>query len=167
MSLTSKLLPVCIGLSAGAFALASALSGLWFLALPIPVLGVTWLAGQRRGWKWISSLGLVLGTLVAAGGLLLGLDAGWMLAGLVAALAAWDLDHFSHTVESVPRVEGARSLERRHVQRLLAAVGLGALLAAVAQGVDVTLSFGFILLLGLVAILGLSQAVAFLRSESD
>ena len=167
MSLTAKLVPVTIGLSAGAFALGSALGGLWFVALPILMLGVAWLAGQIRDWPWIAPLGLVVSTVAAAAGLLLGLGAGWMLAGLVAALAAWDLHHFSHTLEGVPRVEGARSLERRHLQRLLIAVGLGALLAVVALGVDVTLSFGFVLLLGLVAILGLSQAVAYLRTESD
>jgi hypothetical protein len=167
MSLTAKLVPVSVCLSVGAFALGSALGGLWFVALPILVLGVAWLAGQTRGWPWIASLGLVLSTVAAAAGLLVGLGAGWMLAGLVAALAAWDLHHFSHTLESVPRVEGARSLERRHLQRLLIAVGLGVLLAVVALGIRVTLGFGLVLLLGLVAVLGLSQAVAFLRTESD
>ncbi len=167
MSLTAKIVPVCIGLSAGVFALASTLGGLWFLALPILVLGVMWLAGQRRGWPWIASLGLALSAVAAAGGLLLGLGVGAMLVGLVAALAAWDLHHFSRTLESVPRVEGARNLERRHLLRLLSALGLGALLSAVALGVDVSLSFGIVLLLGLVAILGLSQAVGYLRSESD
>lgn len=167
MSLTAKLVPASIGLSAGAFALGCVLGGLWFVALPVLILGVTWLIGQSRGWPWIAPLGLALSTVAAAAGLLLGLGAGWMLVGLVAALAAWDLHHFSHTLESVPRVEGERNLERRHLQRLLIAVGLGVLLAAVALGIDVTLSFGFVLLLGLVAVLGLSQAVAFLRSESD
>jgi hypothetical protein len=167
MSLTAKLVPVSIGLSAGAFALGSALGGLWFVAPPILVLGVAWLAGQTRGWPWIASLGLAFSTVAAAAGLLVGLGAGWMLAGLVAALAAWDLHHFSHALESTPRVDGGGSLERRHLMRLLIAVGLGALLAVVALGIDVTLSFGFVLLLGLVAILGLSWAVAFLRAESD
>ena len=167
MSLTAKLVPVSIGLSAGAFALGSALGGLWFVAVPILILGAAWLAGWGRGWPWISSLGLALSTVGAAAGLLLGLGAGWMLAGLVAALAAWDLHHFSHTLEGVPRVDGEGSLERRHLLRLLVAVGLGALLAVVALGVRVTLGFGLVLLLGLVAILGLSQAVAYLRTESD
>jgi hypothetical protein len=167
MSLTAKLVLVSIGLSAGAFALGSALGGLWFVALPILVLGAAWLAGWGRGWSWISSLGLALSTVAAAAGLLLGMGAGWMLAGLVAALAAWDLHHFSHTLEGVTRVEGEANLERRHLQRLLIAVGLGALLAIVALGIDVTLGFGLVLLLGLVAVLGLGQAVAFLRAESD
>jgi hypothetical protein len=167
MSLTARLVPVSVGLSAGAFALGSALGGLWFVALPVLVMGVIWLAGQFRGWSWISSLGLVLSTVAAGGGLLVGLGAGWMLAGLVAALAAWDLHHFSHTLASVSRVEGGRSLERRHLQRLLVALGPGVVLAIVALGIEVTLSFGFVLLLGLVAVLGLSQAVAFLRTESD
>jgi hypothetical protein len=167
VSLTAKFVPVGIGLATVALALGCTLGGLWFVAVPILILGVAWLVGQSRGWPWIASLGLALSTVAAAAGLLLGLGAGWMLAGLVAALAVWDLYHFSHALESVPRVEGERSLERRHLQRLLMAVGLGVLLAAVALGVRVSLGFGLVLLLGLVAILGLSQAVAFLRTESD
>jgi hypothetical protein len=167
MSVTAKLVPVSIGLSVGAFALGCVLGGLWFAVLPVLVVGGTWMAGMGRGWSWISSLGLVFSAIAAAAGLLVGLGAGWMLAGLVAALAAWDLHHFSHTLEEIPRVEGMRSLERRHLQRLLIAVGLGVLLTVAALEIDVTFSFGLVLLLGLVAILGLSQAVAFLRSESD
>jgi hypothetical protein len=167
MSLTARLVPVSVGLAAGAFALGCVQGGLWFVALPVLIVGMIWLAGRGRGWSWISSLGLALSAVAAAVGLLAGLGAGWMLAGLVASLAAWDLHHFSHTLEGVPRVDGVRSLERRHLQRLLIAVGLGVLLAAVALGVDATFSFGFVLLLGLVAVLGLSQAVAYLRAESD
>jgi hypothetical protein len=135
--------------------------------LPVLILGVAWLVGLSRGWDWMAPLGLVLSTLVAAAGLLLGAGVGWMLSGLVAALSAWDLHHFSRLLDSVPRAGRAREPERRHLQRLCIAVGMGLLLATIALGVEVRLSFGLVIVLGLIAVLGLSRAVAFLRSESD
>ena len=167
MTLTGKFLPGCVGLSTGAFVLGCALAGLWFLALPVLILGVAWLVALSRGWDWMAPLGLALSTIAAAAGLLLGAGVGWMLSGLVAALGAWDLHHFSRLLDRVPRIEGARDLERRHLQRLFIAGVLGLLLAAVALDFEVRLSFGLVVVLGLIAILGLSRAVSFLRSESD
>ena len=90
-----------------------------------------------------------------------------MLFGMSAALAAWDLDYFAQRLRSVEYTTRAHDLERRHLRRLLVVEGLGLLLGAVALGVKVRFSFATACLLGLVAVLGLSQAVGFLRHESD
>jgi hypothetical protein len=163
-----KLLPASIGLATGALALGYGLGGLWTWMPLIVALAFLWPVGQWRGWGWSSSLGLVFSATLAAVGLLLGLAAGWMLLGLVAALAAWDMDGFRQRLRSVERVDAPaqRDLERRHIQRLLAVAGLGLLLAAVVLGIRLELKFGAVLLLGLLAILGLSQAIGFLNRES-
>ena len=164
--MAAKLLPVSIGLAACALALGYATSRLWTGALFIAALGVLWLLGRRYGWGWVASVALVFFVGAAVVGLWLNLGAGWMLLGVVAALCAWDLDHFAQRLMSVGRVERERELERAHLQRLLIVSGLGFLLAAVALGINVKLNFGAVFLLALLAVLGLSRAIGFLRRES-
>jgi hypothetical protein len=165
--MTAKLLPIGTILATGALALGYGLGGLWGWTVFAISLGFLWLLGQRRGWDWMASVGLVLFVSVAAAGLCLGVGAGWMLFGLVAALSAWDLDHFAQRLRDTGRVEGVHDLERRHLGRLLTVDGLGLLLGAVALGIEVEFGFGVAFVLGLLAILGLSQAIGFLRRESD
>jgi hypothetical protein len=155
-------------LAAVALALGYGLGGLWTWMPIIVALALLWLIGHWRGWGWTSSLGLVFTATVAAAGLLLGVAAGWMLLGLVAALAAWALDSFRQRLRSVESVavQARRDLERRHIQRLLAVAGLGLLLAAVVLGIKLELKFGVVLLLGLLAILGLGQTIGFLNRQS-
>ena len=164
--MAAKLLPVSIGLTACALALGYATSGLWTEALLIAALGFLWLLGRWYGWGWVASVALVFFVGAAVVGLWLNLGAGWMLLGVVAALCAWDLDHFVQRLMSVGRVERERELERAHLQRLLIVSGLGFLLAAVALGINVKLDFGAVFLLALLAVLGLSRAIGFLRRES-
>lgn len=168
--MTAKALPASIWLATSALALGYALGGLWNLTLVIVALGFLWLLGQTRHWGWMAFVGLVSFVGVAVIGLWFDLAAGWMLLGTVMALAAWDLDHFAQRLRYVgwdeTLAERRRELERRHLQRLLSVSGLGLLLAAVALGVRIRFNFGIAFLLGLVAVLGLSQAISFLRRES-
>ena len=132
----------------------------------ILIPGILWLFGQWRGRRWTAPVGLVC-TVAAAGiGLWLDLSLGWMLLGAVAALCAWDLDHFAQRMRAAGRVEDAPALERRHLQRLLLVAGLGLLLAFLSLEIRIRLTFLVALVLGLLTILGLSRAVAFLRRES-
>jgi hypothetical protein len=114
----------------------------------------------------MAPVGLAGFVAVAASGLWLGIGQGWMVIGVVTALTAWDLDHFSRRLQAADGVVGARSLEKRHLLRLAAVAGLGLLLAAAALGLRTRLGVGAAILLGLLAILGLSQVVRYLRHES-
>ena len=90
-----------------------------------------------------------------------------MLLGIIAALAAWDMEDFHQRMECVERVNHKEGLERKYLQRLLIVEGSGALLAVAAVSFPVTFSFGSALLLGLLAVVGLSRAIGFLQRESD
>ena len=92
---------------------------------------------------------------------------GWMLFGLVATLVAWDLDHFRQRLQQAGQIEGEVELRRAHLQRLLAVVVLGGLAGVVALTFQVRLNLGWIILLGVVAIVGLSRVIGRLRRESD
>jgi hypothetical protein len=167
MRLTRGLSFLSVVLGTAALALGYGLAGLWMWALPVVGLGVLWLLGLWRRLVLASSIGLVLFAGLAVAGLLLEVAAGWMLAGLVAALGAWDLDGFFARVERVAWVEGRRDLERRHLWRLLVVDVLGLLLAAVALGLKLEFGFGVAVLLGLLVILGLSRAIGFVNRESN
>jgi hypothetical protein len=60
-----------------------------------------------------------------------------------------------------------RALERAHLQRLAIVSGAGLLLGTLALTIRLTLRFGAIFALGLVAIFGLSRLIHYLRQESD
>ncbi len=165
--MTARLMLISTTLAASALTLGYALNGLWGGALLILALGILWLMGQRYGWGWMASVALVVFMGAAAIGLQLRWGVGWALLGMMAALSAWDLDHFAQRLARAGQAGQARELERQHLRRLLLVDGLGLLLAAIALGLQVKLDFGLACILGLLAIVGLSQAIRFLRRESD
>lgn len=165
--MTARLLPITTALATCALALGYGLGGLWAGALLILGLGSLWLLGQSRGWSSMASVALVLFVGAGAAGLWLGLAGGWMLPGVVAALSAWDLDHFAQRLRSAGRVDRVRELERRHIRRLLIVDGLGLVLAVAALGIKVRFGFGVAFFLGLLAALSLSLVIGSMRREGD
>ncbi len=162
-----KIGPLCVVLAVGLLVIGYGQAGWWDWMWIPGVLGGLWVFGYWRGWAWTASLGLI-GVLGLSGiGLRLDLDAGWMVGGLVAALCAWDLHHFTLSLQSAGRVEGERALEQRHLVRLLAVAGLGLVLAIIALRIEIRLTFLQALLLGLLVAWGLSRGISFLRRESD
>jgi hypothetical protein len=161
------LLPVSTVLAVAALAMGHGLKGLWDGVLVVGVAGILWLVGQWRRWEWGASLALVVWIGVAAVGLGRGVEGGWMLVGVVAALVAWDLDRFVWRLRAAKRVEAADALEQRHLRRLLAVCGVGLLLGAAALSLRIRLGFAAAFLLALLVLLGLSRMVRFLRREGD
>ena len=165
--MTARLLPITIGLAEIVLAMGYAVGGTWKVLPILLAMGALWWIGQRRRWNFLASVALVGFVVAGALGLWVGLPAGWMLVGMVAALSAWDLDHFARRLRGVERVEMRLALERFHILRLVSVDGLGLLLAGVALAVQYKFSFDVALVLGLVAVLGLSQMISYLRRESD
>jgi hypothetical protein len=165
--MTARLLPITIGLAAIVLAVGYAVGSLWKVSLILLAMGALWWIGQKRHWNLFAPVALVGFAVAAAVGLWMGLPGGWMLVGAVAALSAWDLDHFARRLRSVERVEMQPALEQLHLRRLASVDGLGLLLAGMALVVQYKFSFDVALVLGLVAVLGLSQMVGHLRRESD
>jgi hypothetical protein len=165
--MTARLLPITIGLAAILLAMGYAVGGVWKVLPILLAVAALWWIGQRRHWNLVASVALLGFVVAAALGLWMGLPAGWMLAGVVAALSAWDLDHFARRLRRVERVEMQPALERLHLRRLTSVDSLGLLLAGMALVVQYKFSFDVALVLGLVAVLGLSQVVSYLRRESD
>ena len=144
--------------------------GLWLRWIEVAIivaLGSLWLIGQQRGWNWRADVGLAGFVAMAVWGVWRGLPALWMLFGVVTALVAWDLDHFARRVRDVERVDDATGLARAYLRRLAGVTGLGLLLGGSPLLIEVGLNFGWAFLLGLVLIVGLNQAISFMRRRSD
>lgn len=167
MKATLVLLVVSTLAGGGALAAGYALGGFWSVSDALVISALLWLVEQRGRWAWISSLFLVCLILVAAGGIWLGLSPVWMLIGVAGTLTTWDLEHFVRrvrsTAESKSDLGGYDHLARRHLGRVLLVDGVGLALGTVALLIQVNLSFGVALALGLLAVLGVSQMIAFLR----
>ena len=156
---------LALGLAAGALTLGYALRESWPGAALIVALGFAWIAARRRQ-DWAPSLGLLVFTAMAAFGAWRGAPTAWMLAGIVSALAAWDLDHFARRLRDAP-VDGEAALARAHLRRLLLVSSAGLLAGWFALGVRVELGFAAALALGLLVLVALSRAISLLRRGAE
>jgi hypothetical protein len=172
MVYTRRLTFLSILVASAALAVGYGAGGYLREALILAALGGVWLAGLRLAtlrprWNWLHSLALLLYTVAAGLGMLLRLPPGWMLAGLVGAVSAWDLEYFARRVRSVGEEVADRRLERQHLVRLAVVMGAGMAAAGGALLLRARFRLGVGLLAGLVALLALTQVIGFLRRESD
>jgi hypothetical protein len=124
-------LPLYVSLLVGVASLvmgygaASHAEGLYEPTRWMLVFGALWAFAQFQRWRWFAAIGFFAALAAAGYGLWLSLPSGWMLAGALGALFAWDLADFERRLQaSAP--EDALALVQRHLLRLglLAAAGL-------------------------------------------
>lgn len=127
------------------------------------ILGVIWLFAGRKHWTWFSTIMLLFLVTLAGIGLWFGLSPGWMISGALGGLMAWDLTDFMRRLRFAPLMDDTRELERRHLTRLTIVALAGVFLASIAMLVRVEFTFEWVMLLTLVAVLGVTQLVAWLR----
>jgi hypothetical protein len=127
------------------------------------VLGALWLFAGRRCWTWFSTIMLLLLVTLAGIGLWFGLSPGWMISGALGGLMAWDLTDFMRRLRFAPLMDDTRELERLHLTRLTIVALAGVFLASIAMLVRLEFTFDWVMLLTLVAALGVTQLVAWLR----
>jgi hypothetical protein len=160
-----RLIPATIALTALIPAAGYALAARWAEALLCALVGAGWLAAARGRLGWGMSAGFLLLVGLCAFGALSRVPPGWGLVGVVAALAAWDLSAFAGRLARAGHVVDEPALWRAHLRRLGPLLGAGLALGTVALLLRLNLSFGWALLLGIVAVVALSRAVASLREQ--
>ncbi len=155
-----------IALGTGSLAWGYLQVGLPQFARWILFFGALWLLAVWQRWRWFATIGLIFNFLVAALGLwLLNFPPGWMFAGAIGALLAWDLTFFRYRQRFVSSDEERRAMEGRHLVRLTVLALLGFGLASLAMAVKLQFNFQWALLLALVAILGMMQLVSWFRKR--
>lgn len=133
-----------------------------FLPIPFYALGVL-----RWRWGWMRTLAFCFLTGIILFGLWRGVEPFLPLLSLTAGLLAYDVDHARRRWATFHYQPRQAEMERLYLQRLatLAVAGVG--LSAAAMLITVQLSLFTAIFLGLLTVLGLSRAVAYLRRESD
>jgi len=139
------------------------LIGEWLPVLVVVGLGTIWVISEWQSWRGVASIELVAFIGIAGWGIWLEATAIWMLLGTAAALAAWDLSHFSQRTSLAELFDNQSMLQQAHLQRLFLVIGLGLLLGGVALGLQISLNLGGAGLLGLLMVTTLSVAVGLIR----
>jgi hypothetical protein len=142
----------------GFFSSGHEAAGRWLI-----LLGAAWCVAERKRAHWFAPLGLLAGVAAAAYGLWLNLPPGWMLAGAVGALFAWDLSEFDRRMLLAAREDDLPGLERRHLLRLTILAGAGFVFSLVGSFLTLEFSFEWAAFLALLAALGVTQLVARMR----
>jgi hypothetical protein len=137
------------------------------LTLVVIPAGFPWILFHRHAKEWELEAGLLLTVLVAAFGLLVGIEAGYTFFGTLTALAAWDLLHFEKRLQSVEKVLEQKTMIISHYRRLAIVLVAGLILGGLALNVQLHLGFWVSLILAGLALLGLNQALQFQRSNHD
>ena len=163
--MTSAALFASIALGSGSLALGYARDGWGVPPLLILFLGAVWLFAQWRGRWHFSAMGLALAVFAAAVGLVLGFNTGWMFAGVLFSLAAWDLAGFRDRMQFASAGNDMPGMERRHLLRLGLLSVVGIILASLPVFVRWRFNFEWLILLALLAALGLSQLVLWFRQR--
>lgn len=126
-----------------------------------------WLVGERRRWRWASSLALLIFVLAAMAALWLNANTVLVFLGLVTAVMAWDISSFQRLLANVSKIVQEDKLVSQYYRRLMTVSAVGVVLAILTTVIQINFSFLAALFLGFIAIAGFSLAISFLRRESD
>lgn len=157
MRLTRRVFWGAVALAVGAPTVGALLRGVTTLPLGALVLGALWIVLAERTRLAGAVFALCVGGIAL--GIWLEVGIGWLLVGMTAALAAWDLEAFNARLASIARVENERELAREHLRQLGLVCGIGLSMALAASRLRVQLSFGAALFLALTAVLGLGYVL--------
>lgn len=145
---------VLVAAAAVAIAIPFALDGAWPWAVAAVVLGIFWMIVPAHSYDWTASLGLIGFTLLAGAVILRYSMTFWALAGVLAALAAWDLSSLMQRLALTEDIRDGASFLRAHLLQL-SAVLIGAWILAL-LAMQVTIPVGFLWSLALILLLALS-----------
>ncbi len=152
----------------GSMAFGYYLAGFTQFVRWIIFFGAFWLIAVWQRWRWFAYIGIVFNLLVAALGLwLLNFQPGWMFAGAIGGLLAFDLTYFRNRVRFITSNKERRGLEARHLLRssLLAIPGI--ILASLAMLIKRQFTFEWVWLLVIVGVFGIVQLVVWSRRGGE
>ena len=150
----------------GSLAWGYAQVGLPQFAQWIIFFGLAWLFAVWQRWQWFSYIGLTFNFLAAILGLwVLNFPPGWMFAGAIGGLLAWDMTYFRYRQRFMTLDEEQRAFQERHLTRIsfLALLGFGFANAAMLLKFQFNFEWG--LLSAVVAALGIAQLVSWFRKR--
>lgn len=127
------------------------------MAIGCSVIGLLWLAAFWRHWTWAASLGLLVFVGAAGLGVWIGLPPIMMGFSVLASLSAWDLAHFSLRLSKAAPEDDLRKIRNHHLLRLAGQGALGLVLILAAVLLQLKITFGWLFLLAILAVIGVMQ----------
>jgi hypothetical protein len=152
-----------IVICSASFAWGFAQRGFTSFSTWILILGAGWIFAVWQDWKWYSSIALFLSTVLSAIGLWYGFIPGWMFAGGIFAIFAWDMTDFRQRLRGMVDDNERRGFVSRHFARISLLTFIGLFLASIAMLLSAQFTFEWGALLALVTLLGLGQWVVWLK----
>lgn len=152
-----------IGLASAYLAGGLIAAGETIFALAPAVFGGLWVAGVILQRRWTRAVALPGMIIVAVGAAFAQVAPFVSLAGLVMTLIAWNLDDLERRLIQADRVVDEKALRRVHAARLLSVSGLALGIGVLASVVRFEIGAIGALILGVLAVLGLSRIVTLLR----
>ncbi len=135
-----------------------------YVRVLIPLLlGGLWVIAIHQKWVWGPTF-CAFGLLLFAS-ILLNISEIWLYICLLACLTAWDLSYFVFDLQQSELVRQKKRIENEHLIRLFIIVGLSLIILLISRGLNVDLSFGWVLFLGLALIFGFSRAITMIRES--
>ena len=161
-----RLIGVCIGVATALLTLGFVGVSNWLGTTVTVLIGCLWLVGLYRGWSGTAALGLVGFVAMAAMGARSAAAVPILIASVVAALIAWDLQRFLRRLAASSQVIDQSALARAHLRWSLGVAGVGLLIALVTPAIVVPLPFGATLLLAVLLVFGVSRAIGRLNRRA-
>ncbi len=159
MKIDVHLPQLCLAISIGCLLVGYGLGGYWLIVPVIIILLVFWFLTKNLLAAWPASTILLSYVFLAVIGVTLKLSVYLMVLGCASALVYWDLMNFrlDHLITSQSTPDA--SLEKHHWQSLGIAVLISLLAMLVGANLNVHLSFGVIVLLVLIVMIGLTYGL--------
>ena len=158
MTLFALLFSIVFGV--GSLAFGYHLANLTPIVRWIIYFGILWLVAAWQRWRWFAYVGITFNLLAAALGLwLLNFPPGWMFAGAIGGLLAFDLTDFRYRLRFSASDQERRIVENRHLPRVTLLAVLGMILSSFAMLIKRQLTFEWAVLLMIVAVFGIIQLV--------
>ncbi|MFC1892015.1 hypothetical protein ACFLZT_06445 [Thermodesulfobacteriota bacterium] len=160
-----KILILLIVLATGISASCYGSLEMWRWVILISAVGLVWLAGQYYQWRWAGYIGMIFFMVMSARGFLLEIPSLWLLLCTVLALTAWDMNMFLARINFAGLAVKRSYLEKSHFKKLAVTACTGFILGALTLTLDLTIGFGWLILLGIVLILCMSRLIRILTNR--
>ena len=138
---------------------------MWKWVILIKAVGLAWMAGQYYQWRWSGYIGMIFFVVMSARGFLLEIPSLWLLLCTVLALTAWDMNMFLVRINLAGLAVKRSYLEKCHIKKLAVTACIGFILGALTLTLDLTIGFGWLILLGIVLILCMSRLIRILTNR--
>jgi hypothetical protein len=139
----------------------------YVLSMTFLIVFVINLIADKKYSSFLSSILFIVVICGAAFGITIGGAPSLLLLVCVASIFYWDLDALDKRLKPQKYTELTRAMERSHIYRLLGSLGIGYLIGLVSLSIDIRLSLGWAILLGVVVFAGIFLIIRSMRLPAE